>query len=136
MTLKDRIRFIERRRLSDERGWFLKVLTGLEDELPELVGEVYFTHAIPGQVRGNHFHRLAHEWFTVIQGVAEVRFLDPKTGERLDYIAESVRPVTIHVPPGIVHAFKNPETATEPMLLVAYSSEIYNSTDTVKYPLI
>jgi dTDP-4-dehydrorhamnose 3,5-epimerase-like enzyme len=136
MTLKDRIRFIERSRLSDERGWFLKVLTGLEDELPEPVGEMYFTHAVPGQVRGNHFHHLAHEWFTVIQGVAEVGFLDPKTGERLDYVAKSSTPVTIHVPPGIVHAFKNPETATEPMLLVAYSSEIYDSADTVVHSLL
>lgn len=43
MTLRDKIQIIPRRLLVDDRGWFLKVITGKENGLPPYTGEVYLT---------------------------------------------------------------------------------------------
>ena len=39
--LTERIKIIERHLIADERGWFLKVITGTEDNIPSHTGEVY-----------------------------------------------------------------------------------------------
>ena len=49
MRLIDQVRFLPRRLIADERGWFLKTLDGGEDGLPGAVGEVYLTMAVPGR---------------------------------------------------------------------------------------
>lgn len=133
MSLEEKIRLIPRELKSDERGWFLKVITGHEDNLPAQTGEVYLTLAYPGQVRGNHFHLRANEWFTVIQGTAVAVVVDPTTGERLQWLLEGRDPVTLYVPAGVAHAFRNPKGAKSAMLLIAYADQPYDPGDTVPY---
>ena len=41
--LQDRIKIIPRHFVEDERGWFLKVITGTEENIPSHTGEVYLT---------------------------------------------------------------------------------------------
>ena len=53
MRLIDQVRFLPRRLIADQRGWFLKVLDGGEEDLSGNVGEVYLTMAVPGQARGS-----------------------------------------------------------------------------------
>lgn len=52
MSQIDKVKIIQRRLIKDNRGWFLKTLTGLEEEIPTHTGEVYVTMAKPGQSRG------------------------------------------------------------------------------------
>lgn len=133
MKLIDKVQFITRDLKKDERGWFLKVLTSKEEGISSKLGEVYVTMAFPGQVKGNHYHLLTNEWFTVIQGTATVVLRDYMTNESLSLTLEATQPITLFVPAGIAHAFKNPETSTEPMLLVAYSDQLYEPSDTIPY---
>ena len=130
MTLKDKIKIIERKKLGDSRGWFLKVIDGKEEGLPNHTGEIYLTHASGlNQIRGNHYHPKATEWFTLIEGHAELRLKDMKTQEHYSIILSDDIPQTIVIPPNIAHAFVN--IKEEPFLLLAYTDELYNPEDTI-----
>ncbi len=135
MTLKDRITIIERKKLGDSRGWFMKVIDGKEEGLPDdHTGEIYLTHASgKGQVRGNHYHNKAKEWFTLLQGRAELKLMDMKTEEVITIELLDNEPKTIVIPPGVAHAFLN--TEEEPFLLLAYTDELYDPADTIPCPL-
>jgi len=136
MSIRERMALIPREFKRDERGWLLKVLDGGEAQLPGRVGEIYLTMALPGQVRGNHYHGTCHEWFTVLQGSAEVVVADPTTGERVEFLLTETTPVTLHVPPGLAHALRAVGEPPAPMLLVAYASERYDPADTFSFPLL
>lgn len=125
----DMVRVIPRTRREDARGWLLKVIVGTEPDLSATLGEVYLVMAQPGEVRGNHFHRRTSEWFTVVQGDAELALRDEATGERRLLPLSAAEPVTVHVPAGIAHAFRAVPHSAEPMLLVAYADERYDAGD-------
>lgn len=134
MALKDKITIIERKKLGDNRGWFMKVIDGKEEGLPEYTGEIYLTHALgKGQVRGNHYHNKAKEWFTLLQGKAELKLMDMKTEEVITIELSADEPKTIVIPPGVAHAFLNREE--EPFLLLAYTDELYDPLDTIPHSL-
>jgi dTDP-4-dehydrorhamnose 3,5-epimerase-like enzyme len=131
MTLAERILLIERRLLADERGWFLKTITGMESHLPARTGEVYFTSAKPGKAKGGHYHVKATEWFTLIQGECLVRLVDVNTNERVNLQLSFVRPQTLMVPPGVAHMFEN--MSQDDFILSAYSDELFDPADTIPY---
>jgi dTDP-4-dehydrorhamnose 3,5-epimerase-like enzyme len=134
MKLRERIRLYPRTRRGDARGWLLKCLDGHEAGLPPNVGEVYVVMALSGQVRGAHYHRVAHEWFTPLQGRATLLLADPVDGERLELEFAADHPQTVHVPPGIAHAFRAERGAGDvPSLLCAYSDQRYAPDDTIPF---
>lgn len=134
MTLKDKITIIERKKLGDTRGWFMKVIDGKEEGLPDHTGEIYLTYASgKDQVRGNHYHDKAKEWFTLLQGKAELKLMDMETEEVIIIALSENEPKTIVIPPGIAHAFLN--TEEEPFLLLAYTDELYDPVDTIPHSL-
>jgi len=133
MRLEDKIKIIPRKKLQDERGWFLKVIDGKEENLPDYTGEIYITSAVKDEVRGNHYHKKATEWFTLIQGKADLILEDINTNERLEMKLDSENPFTVVIPPFIAHAFVN--KIEEPFILVAYTDELYDPKDTVSYIL-
>ena len=133
MRLIDQVRFLPRRLIADERGWFLKVLDGGEEGLPGRVGEVYLTMAVPGQARGNHYHPLCAEWFTIVQGRALLMVADPVSGERAEWWLDAAEPQTVFMPAGLAHVFVNPVEASDPFLLVAYAANQFDPADTISY---
>lgn len=136
MSLLAEVRFIPRKFRSDERGWLLKVIDGKESALPPYTGEVYLVSAVPGQARGNHFHPKTSEWFTLVIGKAQMVLADPVTGNQQNYFLNRDEPMTVYVPAGVAHVFKNPQEATETMLLVVYADQLYDPSDTVLYKLL
>jgi dTDP-4-dehydrorhamnose 3,5-epimerase-like enzyme len=135
MRLIERITAIPRRELGDERGRFLKVLDGGEAGLPTHVGEIYLTTAKPGQARGNHYHLVCDEWFTIVEGEARLLLGDPVSGDRAELLLSAAAPQTVHVPAGIAHVFVNPADAATHFLLIAYAAERYDPADTIPYLL-
>jgi dTDP-4-dehydrorhamnose 3,5-epimerase-like enzyme len=135
MTLIDAVRFIPRRLISDERGWFLKVIDGHEEGIPPHTGEVYLTLAHPGQARGDHYHPETAEWFTVIDGRALLQVADPQTGARGEWWLDSAEPQTVFMPAGLAHVFVNPAEAERSFLLLAYAANRYDPADTIAFPV-
>jgi len=131
MELKDRIRFIDRKKIDDNRGWFLKVINGLEENLPDRTGEIYLTSALPGESKGGHYHEIANEWFTLVTGECELKLADIKTGEKLSVHLSHNRPLTVYVPSQIAHIFVN--QSKEDFILIAYSDQLYLPEDTIMF---
>jgi dTDP-4-dehydrorhamnose 3,5-epimerase-like enzyme len=129
MDLLSKVKIIERKKIEDSRGWFLKVINGLEDHLPNYTGEVYLTNAKPGETKGGHYHEKANEWFTLITGECELKMVDIISGEKLTFFLSSDIPKTIYVPSNIAHIFINKSTAD--FILLAYSDQLFEPNDTI-----
>jgi len=132
MKLADKIQTIDRRIIADSRGYFLKVLTGKEDFLPSYTGEIYLTSAKPKEAKGGHYHPKANEWFTLLQGDAELKLVDIHTGEKMQISLSASEPKTIFVPNNIAHIFVNNSTDNE-FLLLAYSDQLFDPIDTISW---
>ena len=131
MALIEKIQIIPRRLIRDERGWFLKVITGKEERLPSYTGEIYLTMGTPGHIKGGHYHDVATEWFTLIEGNAILMLEEIQTHETMNLSLGLEDAVTIVVPPGIAHAFKN--TSNQDFIVLAYTDKLYDPNDTIKY---
>ena len=129
--LKKRIIIISRKLIKDERGWFLKVIDGKEDCLPQYTGEVYFTSATPGQSKGSHYHAIAKEWFTLIKGKAILELEDVRSFEKMKIELDAENPVTVFIPPFIAHTLVN--NFDNDFILCAYTDKLYDPKDTISY---
>ncbi len=129
--LKEKVKIITRKLIKDNRGWFLKVITGTEQDIPLHTGEVYFTSATPGQTKGAHYHIKAKEWFTLIEGKAILLLEDIKTHERLDIELDANLPVTVFIPQLVAHVLIN--KYDEDFILCAYTDVLYDPKDTIAY---
>lgn len=133
MALQDKIQIIPRRLICDERGWFLKVITGKEEHLPAYTGEVYLTMGKPGQTKGGHYHPKANEWFTLISGKAVLKLEDVQTHEKTRREICFDEAITVFVPNGVAHAWEN--SGDTDFILLAYTDVLYDPSDTIAYQL-
>lgn len=133
MKLRDKIKIIPRRLIKDERGWFLKVITGTEENIPGHTGEVYLTMGKSGQTKGGHYHPKAVEWFTLVSGKALLKLEDVQTHEKQQMEVCFDDAITVFVPNGVAHAWQN--AGEEDFILLAYTNLLYDSVDTISYEL-
>lgn len=133
-SLKDRVTVYSRHLLKDDRGWFLKVITGKEDLLPHSTGEVYFTCGLQGKKKGSHYHMQAQEWFTVIQGKAVLRLEDINTHEHKEILMDAGDPITVYIPRNVAHSVEATNDC-ESFILCAYTDILYDPKDTIAYDI-
>lgn len=133
MAQIDKVQIIPRRLISDERGWFLKVITGTEEGIPSHTGEVYLTMGRPGQAKGGHYHLEAVEWFTIIEGNAILKLEDMETHERKDIEMSLEKAITVFIPNNVAHIVVN--NSDKDFILLAYTDKLYDSKDTIAYSI-
>ncbi len=102
----------------DKRGWVFEPLSLSQIEHQK---NAHLVITLPGQIRGNHFHRLATETVTVF-GPALVRFRKANTTRDISVGKEEA--IQLVFPPGVAHAIKN--TGTRPGILIAFSNRPYD----------
>ena len=132
-TLKERAIIIQRKLIADDRGWFLKAITGTEKNIPSHTGEVYLTMGKPGQAKGGHYHPEALEWFTIIDGSAVLKLEDIETHERLDIPMSLDKAITVFIPNNVAHIVVN--DGDKDFILLAYTDKLYDPADTIPYNL-
>jgi len=132
-SLEERIEIIPRKKIEDNRGWFLKVITGKEHGLPAYTGEIYTVFSENGASRGGHYHINATEWFTILQGKSILVLFDVHTQEKLTILLDINEPKTIVVPPYVAHRFD--AVLEGPFLLLAYTNKLYKSEDTFPFEI-
>jgi dTDP-4-dehydrorhamnose 3,5-epimerase-like enzyme len=133
MAQIDKVNVIPRRLIEDERGWFLKVITGYEENIPTHTGEVYLTMGKSGQSKGGHYHPEAVEWFTIIKGSAVLKLEDIETRERLDIEMSLAKAITVYIPNNVAHIVEN--NSDEDFILLAYTDKLYDPKDTIPYKI-
>lgn len=133
MSQIEKVKVIPRKLLKDERGWFLKAITGTEENIPSHTGEVYLTMGKPGQTKGGHYHPEAVEWFTIVQGSAILKLEDMKTHERRDIPMSLDKAITVFIPNQVAHVVVN--DSHEDFILLAYTDKLYDPKDTIPYTI-
>ena len=131
MSQIENVRIIPRRLIADDRGWFLKAITGTEEDIPSHTGEVYLTMGKPGQAKGGHYHPEAVEWFTIIEGSAILKLEDMETHERMDIEMPFEKAQTVFIPNNVAHIVVN--DSDEDFIVLAYTDELYDPSDTIAY---
>lgn len=133
MSQIDKVRIIPRRLIADDRGWFLKAITGKEEDIPSHTGEVYLTMGKPGQAKGGHYHPEAVEWFTIIEGCAILKLEDMETHERRDIEMPFEKAQPVFIPNGVAHIVVN--NSDKNFILLAYTDKLYDPADTITYQI-
>lgn len=133
MAQIDKVQIIKRRLIADERGWFLKAITGTEENIPSHTGEVYLTMAKPGQAKGGHYHSEAVEWFTLIEGEAILKLEDMETHQKMEIPMSLEKAETVFIPNGVAHIVVN--LSERNFILLAYTDKLYDPKDTIPYRL-
>ena len=133
MSQIDKVQIIKRRLISDDRGWFLKVITGLEENIPHHTGEVYLTMGKPSQSKRGHYHPLAVEWFTIIQGSAVLRLEDVETHETREIDMSLDKAISVFIPNNVAHVVVN--TGVDDFILLAYTDRLFDPNDTIPYTI-
>lgn len=131
MSQIEKVRIIPRRLIADDRGWFLKAITGTEEDIPSHTGEVYLTMGKPGQAKGGHYHPEAVEWFTIIEGSAILKLEDLETHERMDIEMPFEKAQTVFIPNNVAHIVVN--NSDKDFILLAYTNKLYDPSDTISY---
>lgn len=133
MSQIEKVRIIPRRLISDDRGWFLKVITGTEEDIPSHTGEVYLTMGKPGLAKGGHYHPEALEWFTVIEGEAILKLEDMDTHERRNIEMSLDKAISVFIPNNVAHVVVN--NSDKDFILLAYTDKLYDPKDTIPYTI-
>ena len=131
MSQIDKVRIIPRRLIADDRGWFLKAITGTEEDIPSHTGEVYLTMGKPGQAKGGHYHPEAVEWFTIIEGSAILKLEDMETHERREIVMPFEKAQTVFIPNGVAHIVVN--NSDNNFILLACTDKLYDPADTIPF---
>ena len=133
MSQIQNVKISPRRLIRDDRGWFLKAITGMEENIPSHTGEVYLTMGKPGQAKGGHYHPEAVEWFIVIEGSAILKLEDIETHERRDIVMSLDNAITVYIPNNVAHVVVN--NSDNDFVLLAYTDKLYDPADTIAYKI-
>lgn len=134
MAQIDHVTIINRKLIKDDRGWFLKAITGTEAEIPSHTGEVYLTMGKPGQAKGGHYHPVAVEWFTLIQGSAILKLEDVESHEKREIEMSLEKAITVFIPNNVAHVVVN-NSNDKDFILLAYTDKLYDPEDTIAYKI-
>lgn len=122
---------IERRKIVDSRGFFLKTMTGFENDLPQTFGEIYVIKGDEGRARANHYHNAATEWFTILQGTVRLNLKHVDTAETVSILLSDEAPVTVRVNPRVAHSLVGVNQVD--YILMAYTDVRYEAADTISH---
>jgi dTDP-4-dehydrorhamnose 3,5-epimerase len=123
--------------IPDERGRLQEILRA-DDEQFIKFGQVYFTTAYPGVVKGWHYHKIQTDNITVIRGMMKLVLYDarvnsPTHGELMELFLGEHNPLLVYIPPMILHGMKC--IGTEEAMALNIPTEPYNYVQPDEYRL-
>ncbi|OGC91151.1 MAG: dTDP-4-dehydrorhamnose 3,5-epimerase [candidate division Zixibacteria bacterium RBG_16_53_22] len=123
--------------IADERGRLAEILRSDWDIFAK-VGQVYFTTAYPGVVKGWHYHKIQTDHFFCIKGMTKLVLYDsrqdsPTSGLVNEFFTGEHNPLLVVIPPLVYHGFK--AISTEESIMINIPTEPYNYSDPDEYRL-
>jgi UDP-2-acetamido-2,6-beta-L-arabino-hexul-4-ose reductase len=122
-----RVKIINLETKKDQRGWLAELLHGRDLKNKEF-GQLLITVAKPGITKGGHYHLRKEEWFIVISGRGELKFINNKTREETKIILDEKKLKAVQIPLNTMHWIKN--LGKKDLHLLAYCNEEFNPEDT------
>ncbi len=113
----------------DERG-MLAELVRRDDPMFTAFGQVYFTTAYPGVVKGWHYHKKQIDNFSCVRGVIKLVLFDDRPGSSTRGIVNEFflgirNMICVQVPVLVWHGFKC--TSTEEAIVINVPNEPYHA---------
>lgn len=117
----------------DARGELKKVFKKNNLENNKTIEEIYVLYTKKGCVRGNHYHSMNVEFFTVIKGIATIAVKDLETDKTDVFRVSPEDNIVIKIPENVAHGFRNDEE--EELVILAAASREYEPEDTDTFTL-
>ena len=117
--------------ISDERGKLMEIIRS-DDDVFEKFGQVYMTTAMPGVVKGWHYHKIQSDNFACVKGMIKLVLYDSRDGSKTKgevnefFIGEN-NPILVHIPKLVYHGFKG--TSENEAIVINTITEPYNAKD-------
>ncbi len=104
------VKIVQLKQISDERGKIMHMLK-CNDPYFEQFGEVYFSVAYPGVIKGWHLHTKQTQFYAVIQGMIKLVLFDERNdsktkGKLMELFTGEDNYQLIHIPFGVVNGYK------------------------------
>jgi len=105
------VKVVPLKKICDERGMIMHMLKITDPHFEEF-GEVYFSTAYPGVVKGWHEHTKQVQFYAVIQGAIKLVLYDnrPKSKtykELMELFIGVDNYQLVRIPPGVINGYKN-----------------------------
>ncbi len=104
------VKIIPLRKIPDERGMIMHMLRSTDPHF-EKFGEIYFSVAYPGVIKGWHLHTKQTQMYAVIQGMIKLVMYDERKdsktyGELMEIFTGEDNYQLIRIPVGVVNGYK------------------------------
>ncbi len=98
------------KKIPDERGSIMHMLRS-DDEIFEKFGEIYFSTAYPGVIKGWHEHKEQIQNYAVIQGMIKLVLFDNRENSStyknlIEIFMGDLNQVLIKIPTGVINGYK------------------------------
>ena len=135
MKMIDGVKVNQLKVVPDERGRVMEMLRS-DDELFVKFGQVYYTTAYPGIVKGWHYHKKQIDNFVVVKGMMKVVLYDrrgdsPTKGEINEFFMGDHNPILLQIPIGVLHGFKC--ISEDEAMVINITTEPYNRENPDEY---
>jgi len=126
--LIDGVEVKDLRIIADERGMLAEILRA-DDKVFKKFGQVYFTTAYPGVVKGWHYHKVQWDHFVCLRGMVKLVLYDsrersPSFREVNEFFLGIRNPKLVSIPPLVYHGFKC--VSEDECLMINVPTEPYN----------
>jgi dTDP-4-dehydrorhamnose 3,5-epimerase len=117
--------------IPDERGMLAEILR-CDEKIFRKFGQVYFTTAYPGVVKGWHYHKVQWDNFVCLQGLVKLVLYDSRerspTHRLVNEFFLGIRsPQLVAIPPLVFHGFKG--VSESECLMINIPTEPYRHGD-------
>ncbi len=94
-------------------------------------GQVNYVTALPGVVRGDHYHARKKEKYLVVEGQAKINLRNRKNNKTKEYCVSGDDPKIVEVPANWSHNIKN--TGKRELKLLVWVNEVFHPNDPDTY---
>lgn len=129
------VKIILLKQIPDERGKIMHMLKSTDPHFEEF-GEIYFSVAYPGVIKGWHLHTKQTQFYAVISGMIKLVLYDERKqsktrGDLMEIFTGEDNYQLIRIPVGVVNGYKT--IGTKPAIVANCSTEPHDPTETIRY---
>jgi len=129
------VKIITKRKIPDERGMIMHMIRCDDPEF-EQFGEIYFSVAYPGVIKGWHEHTKQVQNYAVIQGMIKLVLYDNREnsktkGEIMEIFTGEDKYELIRIPTGIINGYKT--YGIKPAIVANCSTLSHQPNEMIRY---